>query len=302
MLSYTGLRNLFGDLTNDASSANLTLADTLINNVIRKILRKVNWPFLERTASITTVASQQDYDLPYNFRKILATPYLTVSSTQYPMKESPTREHWNWLNQTTTTTSDIPEYFYIFNKQISIYPTLSSASNTITVPYLIRVKDLSVADYTTGTITTTAASDETVVGSGTSWTAQMANRYLRITDGDAAGSGDGEWYEIASVTDGTNLELQEAYAGTAITAGSAAYAMGQMPELPEEFHILPVNGALQTYFTSIKPERARAQDYGALFQEGMRDLLKDHGGKSTSPAIIDSLVQEVRNPNLFVEL
>ena len=301
MFSYTALRNHFGKLSLDNSSANLTLGDTLINSFYRRILRKGNWPFLERTGSITTVASTQFYDLFFNYRKLLDSPYLTVSSTQYPMTEVTTRAQWNILNQTTTTTSNQPTHYYIFNGEIGIYPTSASAGNTLTVPYLIRVKDLSVADYTTGTIVTAPNGDETITGSGTTWTSQMAGRWMRITDADAAGSGDGVWYEIDSVTSTTVLELVEKYNGTSIATGSAAYTIGQMSVLPEEFHETPVYGALWVYFTSVKPEPTRAQLYKELYTDDIRDLLKDQGSKTTSPAT-DSEIYDLLNPNLYVSL
>ena len=82
MLTYTGLRNLYGDLTEDESSTNLTLGDTLINLATQRLLSSFHWPFLVRSGTATTVASQQFYDLPYNFKK-LTSLYITVSSTRY---------------------------------------------------------------------------------------------------------------------------------------------------------------------------------------------------------------------------
>ena len=302
MLSYTGSRNLFGTLTtgNTTDTANLTIADTLINIFLRKILRLRNWAFLQRTASITTVASTQFYDIPFNFKKVLADPYITIGTTQYPIREAPNRAFWDSLNSSTSTTTTIPEYYFIFNRDIGFYPKPSTASYTITLPYYIRQRDLNVADYTTGNITTATNADETIVGGSTSWTSQMAGRWLRITHADGASTGDGEWYEIDSVTNTTNLELVEKYNGTSIAAGSAAYTIGQMSVLPEEFHEVPVYGALWVYFTSIRPDPTRATLYKDLFTEGVIDLGNDQSNKSDSPVITEASVLDFFNPNLFI--
>jgi len=42
MLSYTTGRNLYGSLTNNTTTTNLTLGDTLINQSQRKILSGYN--------------------------------------------------------------------------------------------------------------------------------------------------------------------------------------------------------------------------------------------------------------------
>src|SRR3990167_4086552 len=56
MLTYTGRRNLFGDLCNQSDSGTLTLADTLMNNAERTIISARDWDFLERQYTLTTMA------------------------------------------------------------------------------------------------------------------------------------------------------------------------------------------------------------------------------------------------------
>ena len=53
MLGYLDRRNLFGSLSNNTSTAVLTLADQLINIEEKRILSSFNWPFLERQFSMT---------------------------------------------------------------------------------------------------------------------------------------------------------------------------------------------------------------------------------------------------------
>lgn len=295
MLTYTNQRNLFGDLTENSTTANLTLGDTLINSYTKKIFAKKDWHFLEATATETTTASGQFYNMPYNARKLLSAPTMTVSSTIYTPQRCPNREFWDRLN-ISSYAADIPQYYYIFGGQVGFYPK-TNASNTITFSYLKGHKDLSIADYTTGSITTATNGSTAIVGSGTTWTAKMAGRWLKITDSDTANTGDGEWYEISSVTDATNLVLKREYGGTSISAGSADYTIGQISALPDGFHELPVYMAVEDYYIRDK-KPALADRYRILAQELERDLNKMHGNK-TSDVNIYPDEPEVINPNLY---
>lgn len=385
MLSYTGLRNLLGDLTNNASSANLTLGDKLINNAIREIISGGNWDFLEKTklaftvvdyttgtvnavtnnsrtitgsgttwttamvgryirvaSSTTATASGDDvwypiksvesatsltiaevyngttraspmagsyiirelfYDLPADLEKLISVT-ITVGGTTYTPTEAPSRQYWEKLNQSVVT-GNTTEHFFLFNGSISFYP-IPSTSYPITYTYKRKAKDLSVADYTTGNIDIITNGSVDVTGAGTpAWTTPMAGRFLRVTESNvAASSGDGFWYEIASRDSATTLTLVKRYNGTSLTTGAtAAYTIGQMPILPEEFHDLPVYRGCEIYFTSIQPDVQKAGLYKRLYQEGFARLKSEHGSKSTSP-VTDYGVGEITiaNPNLQVTL
>lgn len=67
-----------------------------------------------------------------------------------------------------------------------------------------------VAEYTTGTVTTTAG-DTTVTGVGTTWTAAMVGRQMQIGT-------DLVPYEIVGFTDTTHVEIDRPYTGTAQAA------------------------------------------------------------------------------------
>lgn len=306
MLSYTGARNLFGDLVNNSSSGVLTLADTLINQRRRVILTARNWWFLEKPFTLTTIASTQFLDIPGDIDRLTSDPYVTVSSTRYTPREAPSRAFWDNLNETSYT-SDFPEYWYLFNGQLGLYPTPATAGNTITFTAKQRVRDLNVADYTTGAITTTAttANVTTVTGSGVTWHTGMIGRWIRITDGSAANtlSGDHQWYQIATVPTSATLTLENPYGGTALAAASATYAIGQMSILPEAYDELPVFLALQIYFASIEPNSEKATLYASMAKDLYTQLLADHANK-TGGRVLDYGLEEdpIVNPNLCISL
>lgn len=301
MQTYTSRRNLFGSLSGNTSESNKTLGDSLINEGDKKILNANKWDFLERTYTISTVASQQFYNLSGRQDSFVSVK-VTIGTTDYTPKEAPTRKFWEKLNESSSTTSDTPEWFYLFNNQIGFYPKPSSSTaNAITVTDHYKGKDLSIADYTTGTIVTATNAGTTIVGSGTSWTDKMKDMWIRITDSTTTNTGDGNWYQISSVTNATTLVLTRNYEGTSIVAGSANYTIGQCSLVPEEYQILPVYYALYLYFLSVAPDKEKRDDYKTLYNEGALQMLKDVGEKSTDPTIEDGDFYQ-SNPNLFIQL
>ena len=149
LLSFTTRRNLFGDFTRNTTTANLSFGDTLMNQSEKAIINASAFDFTQRLVTRTTVASQQFYNLHVNYRRMNGEPYATVGGTRYLMKKVDTREPWDSLNASSDS-STIPEYYFIYNKQIGIYPTPSASSTTISIPIEIQARDLSVADYTDG--------------------------------------------------------------------------------------------------------------------------------------------------------
>lgn len=289
MKSRTTLRNMFGNLTNNQASTNLTLGDELINDSLRYLTTKYFFNERSQTVPGGTIASTQDYPLPYNIKTIINV-YVSVGNIRYQLQECPSRSFWDSLNFVNYT-SDIPQYYYIYNKRLYIFPTPASSSNAITYNYKIRIKDLSQDDYTTGTVTMTNGSSA-VVGSGTTFVTDMGGRWIRAT----APSGDEQWYEISSVTDATNLVLVNQYQGA--TVAGTTYVIGEMPILPEDYHDLPVYRSCAIYFTTRVPDAPRAELFGRLYDEGFKRLDAEFGSKSFSVAITPNDT-EVINPNLY---
>lgn len=294
MYTYTGSRNLYGDLTNSATTANLALGDKLINLATREILTMAKWPFREREYTLSTVASQQGYQVSAYIEKVLACK-VAVGGTSYLVKECPTLDTWYKLNQASIT-SDIPEYFILLNGKIELYPKPATADNTITIAGRLGIKDLSIADYTTGTITTLAVAGTAVTGGGSTWTAAMAGRFIQFNE---ATGGDGRWYEIASVTDGTHLVLTKPYGGTAIAIGSVTYTIGQVSLIPENYQDLAVYKAARVYYAVVQPDAKRADEMKTMVTEGLARMLADWQGASEK-VVISEVGSDMQNPNDYI--
>ena len=297
MKSFTVLRNLYGSLSGDAGATNLTLGDQLLNDGHRKALRACPW-LRETKTSLSTTADTQFIELPYDCMQVLEGVKVTISNTVYTPRPAPSRAFWNQINYNTTTKSNIPEWYFVDDNQIGFWPIPSSTTaNAVSVPYKRRVKDLSVADYTTGTVAITTATT-VVTGTGTTFTAKMVGRYIRLTDGDAASTGDGEWYEVATYTSATVIGLTKAYAGATVTG--ASYIIGQMSLLPEDYHDTPVNYALGIYWA--KEDRAKAKLYMDTFIEQVKEMKSDFGDRNTSMVLDDGDRTPMVNPNLVITL
>lgn len=276
MLSYTGLRNLYGKLTNDSSSTNLSFGDTIINDSIRAICSLRPWWFLETPDTVATVASQQSYQIPNSIRKITDL-YVTVGSMTYYPSFVGTPEDWKMIIASNLGTSDVPLFWYREANKVYFAPTPASNSNTITFRGRKQMRDLNIADYTAGSVVSIANAGTAVVGSGTTWTADMVGRFIRFTETDAALGGDGYWYEIGSYTSATSIGLLKPYEGTAIAAGSAAYTIGQMSPIPQEYDIAPVYRATAIYYE--KEDVGAAERFWRMYDGGYEmGLSADYGG------------------------
>ena len=298
MKSYTTLRTLYGKDTKNTSTTNLTYGDEVMNDFHRLLLSKADWPFLHRLRTANTVANTTFVNLPYDV-DLVESLFVTVGTTRYTPKPAPNRDFWDQLHYSVQT-SDTPEWWFVYNGQIGLWPRPATSSNVISLNCKIRVTDLNIADYTAGTIVTATSGDETVVGSSTTWTAPMAGRWIRITNSDTANTGDGLWYEISSITNTTNLETVRKYGGTSIVAGSSAYTIGMMPLLPEAYHFLPEAYGAFRYWS--KEKDGRATTFKDMVTEGVSDLSKSYGFGNLSMVLDDGEDSPLINPNLVISL
>lgn len=290
---------MFGNLCNNSSAATLAVAQTLMNDSEKRIIAAKDWPFLWRQYTVNTAASTSTYKLPSYTQKPQGL-YITVGAYRYVPDEVTNSSQWDDIAQVVRT-SDIPEHYRVYDGSVEIYPRPTTAGNVITFNGRRVAKDLLRADYTTGTIVTlaTAATITTVTGSGTTWSAAMIGRWIRIDGVDAANAGDNFWYEIATVPSATTLTLVRTYGGTAISAGSATYTIGEVSLIPEPHDQLPVFEALKIYFTSIDPDPAKSKLYGAMFEENYAQMFKDYTSK-TNVVLDDGGDTDDINPNLQV--
>lgn len=290
MISYTGYRGRFGTLSKNTTATNLATGDQLINDSLRYLTGK--FYFNERTYTTSTVSGQQFYPLPPQVKRLIDVT-VTIGSVLWLTKPAPSREYWDSLN-VIQFLQDFPSFHFVYNgNQVGVWPTPASSGNIITMNYQIRLRDLSQPDYTTGSVSVTT-NTAVVTSSGSTFIADMANRWIQIT----APTGDGQWYQIQSVNTGTNtLTLFNNYTGPTVSGGT--FTIGEMPLLAEDYQDLALYRALWIYFTSIVPDKGRSVLYEDLYNKGYEMLNVEYGQKNTSPVLTDTDAA-VYNPNLFV--
>ncbi len=289
-ISFTQLKALYGQLSQNTSSTNLALGGKLINSEHRYLLQK--YFNNEGSFTMSTVAQQQFYNLPPNYSKLK-----TVTITQGNLKWTPvevlTRDEWDRLN-VFPYYSDIPNNFFIYGNQIGIWPIPSSTGNTITFNYKFRVPDLSLEDDTTGTVAVNEDST-TVTGTATSFipttNAQSESRWLQI----AQPKGDNLWYQVATVNTTTGITLFDGYQGINVTGGT--FTLGQMPLLIEDFHDMLVYKALTIYFSSIVDNKVKVAEFLSLYNSKL-ELLNEYAGQKTVHVNLGTRPNKM-NPNLF---
>lgn len=364
--TLTQLKTLYGQLTNNSQTTNLSYGETLINDEIRRISGEEDWPFIQKSSTAVTllginfdaqtvnftigltvtgstsgahgvIVNQTDsgttgqlqvstvtgtfrdnetitdtgggsatvngtpsgvqfYNLPNDLDQLISVTIQTGSNIYTPI-EAPTREFWDNLN-ITTYNSNYPEWYFIFNGQLGFWPTPSTADQTITYSYDQLVKNLSIADYTTGTLSVTI-NTVAVTGSGTTWTSAMVGRWIQITPTDSATtSGDGFWYQISSVTSATALILTKPYTGATVSGG--AYTLGQVSFLPDPYQDMPVYWAVHIYYSSVQPDLQRANNFLGIYERMHTGLKEDYAQKTTSPRIKDNYQnRNLTNGNLY---
>lgn len=252
------------------------------------------------TTSISTVGVQS-YPIPPTVSKI-KNDTITVGQLVYTPAPVQSIQEWTILNALPYT-SDIPNYFYIYNNQVNFWPIPSTSGNIITFNYKGRTPDLSFADYSTGTLSGIAVGSNSITGASTSWNATggyplntdltFFNLFLQITPP----KGEGIWYQIQSFQSDTALTLLQPIQN-APSSTATSYTIGQLPLLAEDFHDMLVYGALMTYFTSIVKDKEKFQMYKAMYDERL-ELLEAYGG--TKSVNVDLGPQPVpNNPNLFI--
>lgn len=281
MLTYSTalstLQQMTGVPTTDTTNSALLIQ--YWNDSRRTIgaMRGGTWPWLEIERTVNTVADQDYVYIPNDMRKAITMRVVVgtgTSATIYRPVKLLDIERWQLVLAYRLGSNQYPYFAYQQGQKILMSPIPSVTATPVVITGHRALRDLSIADYTTGTIISIANGLTTVTGSGTTWTTSMAGRYIRITESDTANKGDGYWYEIASVTSATVLVLVKPYQGTSISAGAAAYTLGQATYEPESYQMAPIYRALAQYW-GFKENEALAKNYWLQYDGGKEANLVD---------------------------
>lgn len=277
MKSFNSLVQTAQTITNDSSGSAQALFKTFINQSCKNILGSMDLTWTRATKKISSGTSIQWYDPPYNIDRIenVLTEY--GGTWQFP-KEVRTETEWQKLNNVNIESTVATHWYWNEKtKKVGLFPIPSTSDGTIKYLYSKKIRDFSVADYSTGSAT--VASDGTIVtGSNTVWHAGMVGRYLKFRESSTAI--DDYWFEIDSFGSTTSIGIKEA-APNAVSGGT--YTISEMMPLPNGFEDLPLWYSLSQYYQT-KEKPSIAANYEAQYREGVRDL-KARDGK-TIPGLL----------------
>jgi hypothetical protein len=175
--TYTNLLNDFYTDINMMSPSGTPNLDTNVTNFFnlhlgqryQLILAKMNNYKTIKPYSLTTSNNAQIYPMPPGLVTIEG-GYITVGSVNFPLQPINSRYNWEQLNAILIQASALPQFYFVEQDSFQIWP-IPQAAYTGKIYYHFRDRNLSVADYTTGTITLTNASNSVSVSGGTFTTA-----------------------------------------------------------------------------------------------------------------------------------
>lgn len=270
----------------------------------------------------TTITTQgfQRYAIPANISKITDST-VTVGQLKFVPAPVQTRTDWDKLNFLPYS-SDIPNYYYIYNGNLELWPIPSTTGNTITFNYKARIPNFSTAflfsdtsgtayvagqkvfDYQAGSLSSIVAGSTSIVGSSTSWNTtgkfplnvdiSAYNLYLNI----APPSGEGIWYPIYKFNSDTTLTLALPIQ-TVQSSSTAAhgYSIAQLPVLSEDFHDMIPSGALMIYFSTIVEKPNKYNQFEKEYNKRMKRLEEYAGTKQVNYDL--GAEPELLNPNNY---
>jgi hypothetical protein len=299
--TYSGYIQDIPRIINNSSADNLLWGTEVLMDSLRYLITK--YYFNERSYSVPggSIAQTQFYNLPPQVKKLINVT-VQIGTLIYQPTECPSRSTWDYLN-TIPVYQDYPARFFVWNGQVGLFPIPASSGNAITLNYKTRIVDLSQADVTNVTATTTVSvttNTTTVTAAGNAFQSWMAGQWIRIpfSNTTTATNGDNQWYQIASVTSATVLVLMNNYSGTTVSGGN--FTIGQVSILPEDYQDLPLYRMGVIYYTTRFPDPTKAQLYQKLWDAGEAALDDEFGSKTSSIILPDQEVNMI-NPNLLVQ-
>jgi len=284
MLTYQNIYQTYQALTKDSSTTNTTLGKLLINDTQKNVCGMADFTFLDDEWYTASVTNQGIYRLPHNLTPgSVSNVYVENDDVKYFPTELHSITEFDKLTSFISY-DDAPQYYCIYNDCIYFFPFAADASWEIHLKYRKMALEMSVDDYTTGTITVTNNSP-TITGAGTTFTVGMEGRWIKLPDG--------LWYEISLFGNATTITLVKTYEG-ATTAG-ATYTIGQIPIIPDGFQEILIYKPLEHYFMMTGQEN-KSSFYKQLYDDALLRLKSRFLSRSSNQVFRQGNI-ETKNPN-----
>lgn len=234
-------------------------------------LAKMNNYKTVKPYSFSTNTNTQIYPFPPGLVTIEG-GYITVGSVNYPLQPINSRYNIELLNAIQIQASALPQFYFVEQDSFQIWP-IPQTAYTGKIYYHFRDRNLSIADFTGGTIALTTGSN-IITGTGVTFTPAMVGRWFTVTDPTVPGQG--YWFRVTGYTDATHLTMGANDAtpmnwSFANTSGTSLYTIGETPELPEEMHVILAWGTAADYYGSLQKDKDAFTWYNNMFYTGDPD-------------------------------
>ena len=268
-----------------------------INNTVKDLftlIKKYSLRPLPKTAS--TVAGQIWYHYPPGFSKF-ETITVPLGTLVMPLRIVQSQEEWDNLH-IVPITSNYPEAVFPRRDDFGIFPTPQTVV-TMTIVGNYQPSNMTTADYTTGTATTTNGS-VTVTLTGATLTTSMIGSYFSLTD-TVGGVMTGSWYRISGVTPSTSITLENFFSES--SASTSPYVIAQSPDVPEELQEFIPYRAASVYYATRRRDVDQAQKLLNFYYTGDYANPKRKGNiKGGVLAVLKDLQERGRGNSQLTEM
>lgn len=281
-LTYT---NVLTKLKTQAKAIESSVTTQLLedyNTGYQQLKSKLTRYWVRKQQFAKLVAAQQFYQLPVDVNKIDAVAVQVTSSYKPPLKRITSEEEWRRITSYPMQSS-WPSYYYVIGaREIGLWPIpAQSVTLGLRVVYQPRAFSLSVADITStstsATATVTNGSTTVTLSSGV-----LSNDKTGL-DFQITGILDDTFYDVVA-SSSTTITLAAPYVGA--TASGLAWRLGQLPQLPEEFHFTPGHWALALYFEA-NGNSNRSAYHDRIFKAQTADALGLYSSAGESSVITE---------------
>jgi hypothetical protein len=288
-LTYT---DVLAKLKTQAKSIETSVTTQLVqdyNMGYQQLLSKLTRYWTRKQQFTDLIAGQQIYQTPVDANKVEAVTAQVTTAYKPPLKPVYSEEEWRRLTSYSMQSSWPTYYFIIGQKEIGLWPVpASSVTLGLRLVYQPRAFNLSMADITSASTSATASvthgSTTVTLSSGVLSTSQIGLNF------QATGILDDTFYDIVA-SSSTTVTLEAPYVGA--TASGVAWRVGQLPNLPSEFHDVPLHYALWLYF-SAEGNESRAALHKKFFDDGTNEALARYSSAQEASVITEEV--ELYNP------
>lgn len=160
MRTFTNSITKILELTQNNTSANQTFCTDIFNQSIRTVasIRNGKWKWLETVEEMRTMGGRGTYQIPNNIRKVVDIYTRVGGSDDSNMLYMPIMVYdpyrWKAVLSSLLGSSDVPRFMYIHDDVFEVNPIPQTDNNIMYIRGRKDLRDLSIADYTTGSIVT----------------------------------------------------------------------------------------------------------------------------------------------------